>query len=473
MGADYDVVIVGAGGAGMACAITAHDAGARVLLVEAAAKTGGSTALSGGVVYGAGTDVQRAAGILYDSPRAMFGYYMTLNQWNVDPAVGWRYCEETPHTIAWLQRLGVEFPVEGLRAAGVDGVPRCHEARGEGHEVARVLHAACAERGIDIALGQRVEELLPSDGNDVVGVRSGGETVTGTSVVLTTGGFGHNRELIAEYYPDAHAAGDWCWSVSAEFSRGDGLLLGRSVGASITGRNRGLMLPTTGMEKVFETPLPGWLMFVDHEGLRFVDETASHSVITGTIKARGGSCFAIFDEHLRVHGMPSEENRRCQRSSNFTPEGIEAGVKSGMVATGGDPHELAVALGLPPDALAAAITRYNAGAASGADSQFFKAAAHLEPLATAPYYGVEVRAGIISFTSCGLRIDTQAQVLDTTGTPIPGLYAAGETTGNVLGERYLGGGNGLGNGLNFGRIAGAATAQRARAVDQRIPVVAG
>jgi fumarate reductase flavoprotein subunit len=457
MSNEYDIIVVGAGAAGMSCAIEAHDSGARVLVVEAAARAGGSTALSGGVVYGAGTSVQRAAGIVHDSAEAMFQYYLTLNQWNVDFAVGWRYCQETAHTIHWLQKLGVVFPVKGLHATGVDGVPRSHEADGEGHELARVLYRACTQRSIDFAFGMRVDDLI-MDGNAVVGVGAAGEQVTAGAVVLASGGFGQNRNLIEEYYPDADAAGSWCWSVSAEHSRGDGLLLGRGIGASIAGRNTGLLLLTTGMERVFETPLPEWLMFVNREGIRFVDETAPHAVITGVIKAQGGSCFAIFDERMRLEGLPSEENRRCGRSSNFTAEAIEAGVDAGVVVQGDTPEELAAKLGIPPKALAAAIDRYTADAALESDRQFFKASSWLEPIATPPFYGVEVKPGIISFTSCGLRIDTAARVLDSTGTVIPGLFAAGETTGNVLGERYIGGGNGLGNGLNFGRIAGKVAA---------------
>jgi fumarate reductase flavoprotein subunit len=118
---------------------------------------------------------------------------------------------------------------------------------------------------------------------------------------------------------------------------------------------------------------------------------------------------------------------------------------------------------MPPDALQAAVTRYNADVARGTDTQYFKAAALLEPVLTAPFYGTEVKPGIISFTRCGLRVDPDGRVLDVNGTPIPGLYAAGETTGSVHGKRYPGGGNRLGPPLTFGRIAGATAAAEVRA----------
>jgi fumarate reductase flavoprotein subunit len=461
---DYDVVVVGAGGGGMSAAITAHDAGASVLLVEVGDAVGGSTALSGGFVYAAGTSVQRAAGILHDSAEAMFAYYMTLNQWKVDPAVAWRYCTETAVTLEWLLELGVEFPVANLHAAGVDGVPRSHEAVGEGRALVAVLERSCRERHIDIALGQRVDGLIQDSDGAVVGVTSGADQVSAAGVIFATGGFGHNRDLLQQYYPDAADAGDWCWSVSGRHAMGDGLVIGRGIGASISGYNRGLLLPTTGMDRVFETPLPSWLMLVNAAGMRFVDENAPHPVITGVIRAQRGPVHAIFDEEARQHGGPHPENVRCERSSNFTPDAIIAGVTSGVVRRATTLAALGAELRLEPGALGAAANRQNHHVARRRDSEFFKAPQCLREVSAPPFYAVEVKPAIISFTGCGLKIDPDARVLDLTGTPIRGLFAGGEVTGSVHGKRYLGGGNGLGNCLNFGRIAGATAAEYARLV---------
>jgi fumarate reductase flavoprotein subunit len=109
----YDVVVVGAGGAGMAAAIEAHDAGASVIVLEADGRIGGSTSLSGGVFYAAGTSVQHARGI-EDSPDAMFEYYMTLNQWRVEPGIVRRLCDDAD---ARVLDSG-EHPIHGLYAAG-------------------------------------------------------------------------------------------------------------------------------------------------------------------------------------------------------------------------------------------------------------------------------------------------------------------------------------------------------------------
>jgi fumarate reductase flavoprotein subunit len=117
---------------------------------------------------------------------------------------------------------------------------------------------------------------------------------------------------------------------------------------------------------------------------------------------------------------------------------------------------LAVALGMDPTVLTGTVARYNRACAAGRDDEFAKAAKFLRPVAQPPFYAALVRPATICLTSCGLRIDPDARVLGADGAPVPGLFAAGECTGGVLGDRYLGSGNSLGNGATMGRVAGAA-----------------
>jgi fumarate reductase flavoprotein subunit len=470
---DYDVIVIGGGGAGMCAAIEACDAGARVLLVEAAAQLGGSTALSGGVYYAAGTSVQRAAGIAGDGADAMYEYYLTLNQWRVDPAVVRVLSDEAAPGVEWLISLGVEFRPQDLYVSGVESVARGHQAWGNGAAIAAALERAvrtrmqterAAARGaakssgtIELALGNRVESLLFRDGA-VRGVRANGEEATAASVVLASGGFGHSAELLARHYPEATAAGDWAWCISAPTCVGDGLRMAEQVGASLGGENRGLLLTTPGFHKQLEVYVPGWLIYVNAQGRRFVDETAAYAVMAGVVKEQGGRCWAVFDEATRAQAKPAPRYADAFASGvvhlNWVADVLAQEIARGKILRADSLEALAKGAGIAPGALASTVAGYNADCAAGRDGAFFKDASELRPIATPPFYAAEIRPAIVCLTSCGPRITPDARVLDQNERPIPGLFAAGEVTGNVLGERYVGGGNSIANAIVFGRIAG-------------------
>jgi len=470
---DYDVIVVGGGGAGMAAAIEAHDAGARVALVEADTRLGGSTALSGGVYYAAGTTVQRARGFGDDGPDDLFEYYLTLNQYRVEPALVRVLCDEAAHGLHWLMQLGVEFPPEGLYCSGVERVPRGHGAAGAGAAIAAALDRAVHARGIDVALDSRVEALVTDrETTAVTGIRVSDGEVRAPAVVLATGGFGANAELLARLYPDAAAQGDWAWYIGSRHCQGDGLRLGEAVGADVVGHNRGLLLTTPNFRKVLEVFVPGWLVYVNREGRRFVNETAEYAVMSGVIQAQtGGSCFAIFDEAARREAVPHPRYADAFAAGtipmNWVADELAAQVQTGRVIRADSLAELAERSGIRAAALAATVARYNADVAVGADQAFFKAGEDLKPIATPPFYAVEIRPAIICLTSAGVRIDVDTRVLDVGDRPIPGLFAAGETAGGVLGERYVGGGNSIANAIVFGRRAGREAARQAVQADRR------
>ena len=144
---DYDVIVIGSGAAGLSAAVAAADAGASVLVVEAETVVGGSSRLSGGHFYAAGTSVQAQAGVIGDTADAMFEHYMTLNQWMVDPAVVRRYCDLSAPTFEWLRGLGVTFPKEGVYPSGVGSTPRGHQPDGAGQEVVNVLDGPSQPQG--------------------------------------------------------------------------------------------------------------------------------------------------------------------------------------------------------------------------------------------------------------------------------------------------------------------------------------
>lgn len=455
---DYDVIVVGGGGAGLAACAAASAAGARVLLVEAAARTGGSTSLSGGVFYAAGTSLQREAGVEDPGPDAMFQYYMTLNQYQLEASVVRRLCDEAAPAFEWLRSIGVEFRADDLYASGVDKMRRGHRAAGGGAAITDALEGCLAGRDVDVAVGTRVERLLVEEGK-VAGIEADGVPVGAGAVVIASGGFGANPARLASLYPDAARHGDLHWYIGAPTCRGDGLDLGGQAGAVLTPANRGLLLLTPGFANDLESYLPGWLMLVDGEGRRFVDETIEYSVLANLINALSRrECYAVFDEAARL----ASRTTAYRPAPSWTAERLEASVADGQLEQAATLADLAAKIDVRADALVTACERIGADAAAGMDRDFFKAATMLRPVATPPFYAARIRAAIICWTGTGLRIDRDARVLDAAGRPIAGLFAAGETTGGMFGACYAAGGASIGNAIVFGRIAGTGAAGHAR-----------
>lgn len=454
---DYDVIVIGAGGAGLAATAVASEAGARVLLVEAAAKTGGSTALAGGVFYAAGTSLQAEAGVEDPGAKDMFHYYMTLNQYKLEASVVHRLCIEATPAFEWLRNLGVVFNTDDLYASGVDKIRRGHRAAGGGAAIAEGLEGAFSGRGVDVALETRVDRLLIEDGA-VTGIKVDGAAVRASAVVIATGGFGASADKLRALYPDAAQHGDLHWYIGAETCVGDGLDLGAAAGGVLTRPNRGMLLLTPGFAKDLESYLPGWLMMVDADGHRFVDETIEYSVLASIVNALPRrECYAIFDEEGRL----ASRTTQYRPAPSWTAERLEASVADGALLRADSLAALAALIDVRADALEVSAARYTADAAAGSDGDFFKPGKMLRPIATGPFYAARIRAAIVCWTGTGLRIDREAQVLDGAGRPITGLYAAGETTGGMFGECYAAGGASIGNAVIFGRIAGANAARRA------------
>jgi flavocytochrome c len=462
-GRDVDVLVLGSGAAGLAAALSARENGARsVLVAESEGVVGGSSRLSGGLTMGAGTRYQRALGITDDAD-SLFHDYMQLNQWQVEPAVVRRLAELCGPTVEWLGDLGVEYYDE-LVFGGDERVPRVHCPIGRGQAVIDVLARSCRGVGVEVVLGRRVDRLL-TEGDAVVGVGVGDDTMSAGAVIIATGGFGNNPDKLAEFFPSAAATG-WTWYIGAEGSRGDHLDLGAQVGALVEGYDRGLRLLHANFAKIYEAYLPGWLVLVNREGRRFCDETAPYGIMDGLIQAQGDVAYAIFDQAALDEATFAGVARYKQKvpgstkkqSPHWNADIIEAMVAEGTVHRAHSVPELAVSFELPVEHLTVTVERHNACVAAAEDMDYLKDAKFLQPIAAGPFYGAEIRPATVCFTACGLRIDRDARVLAKQGNPIPGLFAAGESTGGVVGPRYVGSGNSYANCVTFGRVAGASAA---------------
>jgi fumarate reductase flavoprotein subunit len=205
-------------------------------------------------------------------------------------------------------------------------------------------------------------------------------------------------------------------------------------------------------------------MLVNRDGRRFMDESVAYAVMSGVIKdQRGGECFAVFD-HGSFTAPPldprfAEAIRAGSWQTSWTAEILAEQLKLGRLFRGDTLEALAAEAGIMPAALCNSVEEYNADCACRADSRFFKPASMLRPVAEPPFYAARMRPTILCLTSTGLRIDRDARVLDMAGRAIPGLFAAGEATGGVMGERYIGSGNSIAHVITYGCIAGRSAAQ--------------
>jgi fumarate reductase flavoprotein subunit len=463
---DFDVIVIGSGAAGLSAAIEAAREGASVMVLEADKKPGGATALSGGVVYAAGTGVQRRAGIEGDTAAAMFEYIMALNQWALKPDIMRHIADNSAAAIDWLEQLGAVFPPAFLVRSGVESVARSHPCEGAGFALVNTLINAAGAAGVQTAVGTRVERLLVRDGR-VCGVHADGVDLQCGAVVIASGGFANDLDLRARLFPSVTQHGSWAWAIheGAPCVRGDGIRMAEAIGAGIVGIDSGLPLPTAGFGKFVEAFLPPWTMVVNESGRRFMSETSSFSVSGYLLnEQRGQHGFAIFDEPTLVEASNDGRYLDPFNTGMTTPtwqeQTIRAQVDSGRVKTAPTLRALAELCGIDPAALEATAARYNENCRDGADPVFFKMSPKFFPVTQPPFYAVEVRAAIIGGTGAGLDVDIDCRVLDLNGQPIANLFAAGEVLGVVQGKRDAGGGMYIGPAIIMGRRAGQLAAQQ-------------
>lgn len=458
-----DVVVIGGGGAGLAAAVSAAEAGASVLLFESETELGGSTQLSAGLFTAAGTSVQDGLGI-DDSAEKFFQHYMDLNHWVLNPGLVRAFCENAGPTLEWLLGLGLEIPARvssnahmpGLCQAGVEDVWRGHVPKDQGFGLVQTLDRARRAQGVEAILGTRVQRLLVDEGR-VVGVVADDIEVRAHAVVVASGGFAQDPDLLERYYPYALRAGESLFVVAAPGSRGDHLRFGEQVGSAIAGDGWGLMLPTAYFQHLHHWQAgfpPKSRLYVNKTGRRFMDEDASYAVSGGIMDLQDGLVWAVFDEKARTELPPGY--------ADWDAERIAEEADAGRTLRADTLPELERLMDVPAGALSGTVERWNTQLPNGIDEDFLRhrtlankgSVLHPDPIAHGPFYAVRMLPAELVCTHAGLEINKNAEVLDTIGNVVPGLYAAGEAGAGILGLRYVGGGNAIANALTMGRIAG-------------------
>lgn len=437
VGKSYDVVVVGSGEAGLSAAIEAAGAGAKVAVIEKMPMVGGSTLLSGGIVYGTGSAIQQKLGIK-DSVDDLVKYWSERAEGANDPAALRFVAERSGATIDWLSSLGVQFndPVP----AGLSPVPRGHTDPKGGADIVAILKKTADAKKVDFFMETTVTKLISSNGA-VTGLVAKGKdgkdvTFTAKAVVLATGGFDRNQELMAKYAPDYAGVG----SFSGVGNTGDGLTMALAVGAATSGHGGTIGFRGVPGEQAWTTDISFlvWLptLFVNKEGKRFVNESADYPVFHQELnKQTDKISYEIFD------------------SVGFQPA-IDKAIAKGVAFSADTLPALATAAGIDPKAFTATVAAYNKMIAKGKDSEFGKTLSGMKPIAKSKFYAVKVQAYTIG-TMTGLKIDLDTHVLNAKGEAIKGLFAAGEVAnGDFFNQVYPASGTSLQMSTTFGRVAG-------------------
>ncbi len=441
---ECDVLVLGGGGAGVTAAGHAAEAGAKTVLVEKMAWLAGSSSLAIGTFYGAGTQLQKAAGV-EDDPSGLLDYFLSRGGDKLDYDVQEFCAEHFGETIDWLAgELGVPFK-ETVSKKGTDPVPRAHNCANNAMDALRAVTQFAQEKGVEFHFGTAAESLVTDEAGAVVGVlarRGSGELVQyrAKSIVVATGGFCRNEGMIDEYCPDYSGA----YTEVGVGCTGEGLQMGLDIGADYVGHggtNGILACPVEpGQSKLISSKA----LWITSAGERFANEGGqTHDIYYDVAHFDDQKFFAVYDQAM-VDAL--DDGLRSK---------LEFGLEQGMFAQGQTVAEAAEALGIDGARAQEALDAYNALATAGEDTQFKKKADNLVPLVQAPYYVLTM--GVCTHGSFGgYRVNTQFQVLDAAGQPIPNLYSAGEVCcGTFIYDDYPAGGCGLNWSYTSGRFAGA------------------
>ena len=491
---DADVVVVGAGGAGMTAAITAAAEGKSVVILESQSMVGGnSVRATGGMnagktVYQDENEFGESAGVEKTLKTAAekyadnetitalaktvseqwaayqanpTGYFDSVELMELDTMIGGKgindpelvetLCANSADAIDWLDEHGITLHnVSSFGGASVKRIHRPVNAEGKtvsvGSYMIPLLQENCEKAGVKMMLDTTATEILTDANGAAVGVKAtgaSGETVTvnAKAVILASGGFGANLDMVVKYKPELKGF----MTTNAPGIQGQGIEMAQAIGAATVDMDQIQIHPTVEANTaalITEGLRGDGAILINEEGQRFIDEVGTRDVVSAAEIAQTGSySWLVVDQAM------------ADASSV-----IQGYIKKGYTVTGATYEELGKAMGVDAAAFAETMEKWNGYVEAKNDPDFGRTS-FANPLNTAPYYAVKVTAGV-HHTMGGLKINANTEVLNEKGEVIPGLFAAGEVTGGVHGANRLGG-NAVADFTVFGRIAGAAASDYA------------
>ena len=491
---DADVVVVGAGGAGMTAAITAAAEGKNVVILESQSMVGGnSVRATGGMnagktVYQDENEFGESAGVEKTLKTAAekyadnetitalaktvseqwaayqanpTGYFDSVELMELDTMIGGKgindpelvetLCANSADAIDWLDEHGITLHnVSSFGGASVKRIHRPVNAEGKtvsvGSYMIPLLQENCEKAGVKMMLDTTATEILTDANGAAVGVKAtgaSGETVTvnAKAVVLASGGFGANLDMVVKYKPELKGF----MTTNAPGIQGQGIEMAQAIGAATVDMDQIQIHPTVEANTaalITEGLRGDGAILINEEGQRFIDEVGTRDVVSAAEIAQTGSYSWLVVDQAMVDASSV----------------IQGYIKKGYTVTGATYEELGKAMGVDAAAFAETMEKWNGYVEAKNDPDFGRTS-FANPLNTAPYYAVKVTAGV-HHTMGGLKINANTEVLNEKGEVIPGLFAAGEVTGGVHGANRLGG-NAVADFTVFGRIAGAAASDYA------------
>ncbi|TLQ29088.1 flavocytochrome c [Lactiplantibacillus plantarum] len=437
---NYDVVIIGSGGAGLTAAIQAHELGLNPVILEKMSKIGGNTTRASSGMNAAETNVQLHHHIV-DSFGDFYGETLKGGGGMNNQALLKFFTEHSALAIDWLADHGIKL--DDLTITGGMSVMRTHRPSSMapigGFLVTELLKQVAADQ-LPLFTDVKVDELLVEAGK-ISGVKAitpdGAVTITAGAVLLATGGFGANKTLLGQYRDDLKNY----QTTNQPGATGDGILLAQAIGAKLVDMDQVQVHPTVQQDTdhaylIGEAVRGEGAILVNNQGARFVNELDTRKNVTAAIDQLGGTgAYLIFDRGIRDR-----------------VKAVEFYDHIGLVKTGADLETLATATGLDAATLKQTVADWNQAVANHNDAAFNRTTGMDRDIAAGPFYSIHI-APAVHYTMGGIAINPATQVLNQDERPIAGLFAAGEVVGGLHGNNRIGG-NSIAETVIFGRQAG-------------------